>query len=359
MTLERYKNILKQNNITLNPAQIEILTALAQLHNSITAKGNNILPSLLAKSVPAWKGMYIHGTVGTGKSMLMDLFFDDLKSVKKQKVHFHTFMLEIHAYIHKEKTHKEKNIDLLKNAASYIAKQYKVLCIDELQIDDIADAMIVGKLFRELIERNVTIIVTSNFAPDELYLDGLQRQSFVPFIELIKEKMQILEMNHTHDYRKNKVKSVETIYYIYQEKMDSQRFILDSFIKLSNNAEPVNMLLDIDGREFLCSVTGQDCAVFTFDQLCRAPLASNDYIAICQEFNVIILAEIPQLSADEHNEAKRFINFIDAVYDLKKILICSATVEIDSIYKSGKWHMEFARTMSRLHEMQSTEYLES
>lgn len=119
------------------------------------------------------------------------------------------------------------------------------------------------------------------------------------------------------------------------------------------------MLLNIDGRELLCSITAQDCAVFTFDQLCRAPLASNDYIAICQEFNVIILAEIPQLGLDEHNEAKRFINLIDTIYDLKKILICSAKTDIESIYKAGKWHFEFTRTASRLHEMQSQEYLES
>ncbi len=201
----------------------------------------------------------------------------------------------------------------------------------------------IPKIFRELIKQQVIIVITSNFAPEQLYIDGLQRQSFLPFIELMKTQMQVLRMNHTHDYRKNKLKAVETVHYNYKEVIDSQHFILDSFAKLTNNAKPANMLLNIDGREFLCPITAQDCAVFTFDQLCRSPLATNDYIAICQEFNVIILAEIPMLSKDEHNEAKRFINLIDVIYDLKKILICSAITDIESIYKAGKWHFEFAR----------------
>lgn len=359
MTLTRYEQILKQNNITLNPAQAEILVALTKLDDAIdlvTDKG--LLSAILPKS-PSMKGIYIYGTFGTGKSMLMDLFYDNLEIDKKQKVHFNAFMLEVHAYLHKMRKENKKNIDFLVHVAKYIANQYKVLCIDELQIDDIADAMIVGKLFRELLKQQVILIITSNFAPDELYPDGLQRDSFIPFIELMQEQMQVIKMNHSHDYRIKKLKSVETVYFIYKEVMDSERFVLDSFTKLTNDSKPVNMLLNVDGREMLCPITAQDCAVFTFDQLCGSPLASNDYIAICQEFNVIILAEIPELSSEDHNEAKRFISFIDTVYDLRKILICSAKTDIESIYKSGKWNFEFKRTISRLHEMQSKEYLES
>ncbi len=357
MNLTRYEKILQQNNITLNPAQAEILGALNELDNSIDVD-KGLLSSILQKSVSI-NGIYIYGSFGTGKSMLMDLFYDNLETKKKQKVHFNAFMLEVHEYLHKMKTSKKKNIDFLANVAGYIAKQYKILCIDELQIDDIADAMIVGKLFRDLLKQQVILVVTSNFAPDELYPDGLQRDSFLPFIDLMKEKMQIIKMNHNHDFRTNKLKSVETVYFLYQEVMDSQRFILDSFAKLTNNSEPVNMLLNVDGREILCPITALDCCVFTFNQLCAAPLASSDYIAICQEFNVIIIAEIPELTSQDHNEAKRFISFIDTAYDLRKILICSAKNDIESIYKAGKWHYEFKRTISRLHEMQSQEYLES
>jgi cell division protein ZapE len=359
MTLTRYEKILHQNNITLNAAQAEILTALTELDNSIDLnEDRGLLSSILPNSV-AIKGVYIYGSFGTGKSMLMDLFYDNLEIKKKQKVHFNAFMLEVHAYLHKAKKKNKKDIDFLTHVAKYIAKQYKVLCIDELQIDDIADAMIVGKLFRELLKEQVILVITSNFAPDELYPDGLQRDSFLPFIELMQAQMQVLKMNHNHDFRIKKLKSVETVYFVYQEAMDSQRFILDSFAKLTNNSDPVNMLLNIDGRELLCPITAQDCCVFTFDQLCGSPLASSDYIAICQEFNVIIIAEIPELTSEDHNEAKRFISFVDTAYDLRKILICSAKTDIESIYKAGKWHYVFKRTISRLHEMQSQEYLES
>jgi cell division protein ZapE len=140
--------------------------------------------------------------------------------------------------------------------------------------------------------------------------------------------------------------------------MDSQRFILDSFTKLTNGNSPKNLILNINSHELICPITALDCAVFSFNQLCRAPMGSSDYIAICEKFNVIILSEIPELSKEEHNEAKRFIHLIDTIYEFKKILICTAKVDIDSIYQAGKWHFEFLRTASRLHEMQSKEYLE-
>ncbi len=169
--------------------------------------------------------------------------------------------------------------------------------------------------------------------------------------------MQILQMNSDYDYRANKLKSVETTYYLYQEIIDSQKFILDSFTKLSNNIEAKNYLLDVDGRELICPITALDCVVFSFDQLCRSPLSSIDYIAICQKFSIIILSEIPELSSDEHNELRRFIHLIDTIYEFKRLLLCSAQTEIDSIYRVGKWHFEFLRTASRLREMQSEDYL--
>lgn len=356
--LDHYHKVLNENNIKPSQAQEEILKALGKLNQEINThlkKEKGIIKSLLSKTIPP-KGFYLHGAVGTGKSVIVDLFFESLDTDKKQKIHFHSFMLEIHHHLHKLKNTR-KDLDVLKYIAKYIKEKYTILYIDELYISDIADAMIVGKLFRELINQNVIIIITSNFAPEELYKDGLQRGSFMPFIELIMDKMQVVKMDSDYDYRTSKLKSVEATYYVYKETIDSQKFILDSFKKLSNDIPPKNYLLDCDGRELICPITALDCAVFSFDQLCRSPLSSVDYIAICEKFNVIILSEIPELSSDEHNEARRFTKLIDTIYEFKLLLICSSEVEIDSIYKKGKWDYEFTRTASRLHEMQSDDYL--
>ena len=356
--LNHYHHILNENNIKPDQAQEQILELLAEFHKIITKYLNrkkNIVKALLyKKTLP--KGLYLHGNVGTGKSIIMDMFFENLNTTKKHKTHFHSFMLEVRSSLHKFNKATNK-VDPLKQLAKFIRTKYQVLYIDELYINDITDAMIVGKLFKELIDQKIIIIITSNFMPNDLYKDGLQREAFIPFIKLIEDEMQILSMNSEYDYRANKLKSVETTYYIYREVKDSQKFILDSFKKLSNNVAATSYSLDIDGRELICPVTALDCAVFTFDQLCRAPLAVTDYIEICQKFNIIILAEIPELSLEEHNELRRFIHLIDTIYEFKRLLICSAKSKIESIYQSGKWHFEFSRTASRLHAMQSEDYL--
>lgn len=358
--LNLYHRALNQNNIKLELAQEQILLIFAELDLKLREylkTKKNIIKNIISKKNPP-KSVYLYGSVGTGKSMLTDLFFEALATEKKQKIHFHSFMLEVHHYMHNLKQNmSKKDINPLKIVAQYLKEKYQVLYIDELYINDITDAMIVGKLFQEMFHQNIIIIITSNFAPDELYKDGLQRDSFVPFINLIKNQMQVIKIDSDYDYRSHKLKSVETTYYIYQETIDSQKFIIDTFNKLSNKAPVKNYLLDVDGRELLCPITALDCAVFKFDQLCRGPLASSDYIAICQKFHVIFLSEIPELTPDEHNELRRFIHFIDTIYEFKRILICSAKTDIDSIYKAGKWHFEFTRTASRLRDMQSEDYL--
>ncbi len=345
MERDIYQIDLTKNNIKLDLAQEEIMSALANLSKSIIT-GQNLL-----------KAIYLYGEVGTGKTMLMELFFKHLKIGKKQKVHFHAFMLEVHELMQKLEKSKKDKIDFIKYAARYLAEQYKLIYIDELHIDDIADAMIVGRLFKELFVNKVIIAITSNVAPKDLYKDGLQRENFLPFIETIEENSLILKINSKRDYRKEKLKSLKTVYYIYSEAMDSQTFVYDSFLKITNGNKPVNRVIHFNARDLMCPITSRDCAVFTFDQLCRSPLASADYIKICEEFSIIILAEIPKLSSDEHNEAKRFIDLIDTIYDFKRILLCTSKAHIEEIYQSGKWNSQFARTISRLQEMQSEEYI--
>ncbi len=356
MKLDNYTQELIKDNIKLDEAQEDILVSLVNFNQRI----EQFYKKTIFGSKTSPNGAYLHGSVGTGKTMLMDLFYEQLKINKKHKIHYHAFITEIHEYLHKLKNSPKlkKKTDLLKLAAEYIAKQYQVIYLDELQINDIADAMVVGQLFQELLKQNIIILVTSNFAPEDLYQDGLQRESFLPFINLIKDKFEVLKLKSKYDYRRNKIKSLETTYYIYNEPMDSQKFILESFLKLTNNSVPENKLITINSRELICPITAQDCSVFSFDQLCRGPMSASDYREVCQEFNIIIISEIPELSSDEHNEARRFINLIDTIYEYKKTLICSARTDIESIYKSGKWHFEFLRTMSRLHEMQSKEYIE-
>lgn len=364
MTLALYHSLLIKNNIKLNPAQEEVLEKLADLNNRINLdenKTNKLLTKIKIRKQPSTKGIYLYGAFGTGKSMLVSLFFENLLISKKHRVHFYSFMSEIHDYLNKLKTsNKHKKLsDPLVHAAKYISSQFKLIYIDELQITDIADAMIVGKLFRELIKLKVIVIFTSNFSPNDLYKDGLQREAFLPFIELMEENLEIIKISSDFDYRQNKLKSIEKAYYIYEEVMDSQKFIYDCYLRLSNYSTPKNLVLNINSHELLCPVTSFDCAVFSFNQLCRAPLSSADYSAICDRFNTILISEIPKLSPEEHNEAKRFIALIDTIYEFKKIAICSAEVDIDHIYTEGKWSFEFKRTISRLHEMQSEEYSRS
>lgn len=356
--IEKYYKTLTENNIKPDQAQEQILEFLANLNQKIndSLSKKNIIKKLLKKNELV-RGLYLHGSVGVGKSILMDIFFENIATNKKQKTHFHSFMLEVHKYLHQSQENKQKSSNPLKTIAKFLKEKFQVLYIDELYINDITDAMLVGKLFKELIDQDIIIVITSNFAPNELYADGLQRDSFIPFIKLIENQLDIIQMNSNYDYRAHKLKSVTSTYYIYKEIIDSQKFILDSFAKLSNNAPVKNYLLDVDGRELVCPLTTLDCTIFSFDQLCRAPLASSDYIAICENFNIIFISEIPELRADEHNELRRFIYLIDTIYEYKRLLICSSNTDIDSIYKSGKWHFEFLRTASRLKEMQSEDYL--
>ena len=250
----------------------------------------------------------------------------------------------------------EKQKDPLKKIAKELCEESWLLCFDEFQVSDIADAMILGKLFEYLFEEGAVVIATSNRHPDDLYKHGLQRESFLPFIKMFKEKLEVVELGSSTDYRLRHIKQLSTTYFTpLGEKAD--KFIKESFTELTAGGRSEKITLRVQGREVEVKKSYGDVAQFSFSELCEQPLGAADYIEIAREFSTIIIFDIPKLSKEKRNEAKRFVTLIDQLYEHKVKLICSAEVKADKLYKKGDGSFEFERTSSRLIEMQSDEYL--
>jgi len=316
------------------------------------------------------KGLYMYGGVGRGKSMLMDMFFEVAPLKAKRRVHFHEFMLDVHARMKvwrglfgKERAAlggRASEDDPIPPVARQIAAEATLLCFDELQVTDIADAMVLGRLFKELLERGVIIVATTNRPPDDLYKDGLNRQLFLPFIEMIKQAFDILTLDGPTDYRYDRLKGVETYYT--PVDADSTTKLSEAFFRLTDrNVEdrdkvPTGELI-VQGRKLFVPKCARGVAVFSFKRLCANPLGSADYLMIARAFHTVIMVAIPQLERDKRNEAKRFVTFIDALYEHGVKFLCSAAVPPADLYPSGDGSFEFERTVSRLIEMQSEDYL--
>ncbi len=303
------------------------------------------------------QGIYMYGGVGRGKSMLMDLFYDLLPVRRKSRVHFHAFMIDIHARLNDLRKNSPDISDPIPEIARQIAEESWLLCFDELQVTDIADAMILGRLFQHLFERNVVVVATSNRHPDELYKDGLQRDQFLPFIAQFKQKLNIHSLNGEVDYRLLALKSLQTTYFVSNENKERTHFLSNTFAELTHNATPKTSEIHVQGRIIPVQKCYKDIAQFSFSELCDKPLGSADYIEIAREYTTLLLADIPQLTPEKRNAAKRFVNLIDELYEHNTILICTADALPIDLYPAGDYAFEFERTVSRLIEMQSSDYL--
>ncbi|MDP6876575.1 MAG: cell division protein ZapE, partial [Alphaproteobacteria bacterium] len=309
---------------------------------------------------PAPEGLYIYGEVGRGKSMLMDLFFDGAPIERKRRVHFHEFMGEVHARIDKFRKTPDKDRngdDPIPPVAEAIAEATWLLCFDEFEVRDIADAMILGRLFGRLFELGVVVIATSNRAPDDLYKGGLNRQLFLPFIETLKQRLDILCLEGRMDHRLARMKGVP----VYYTPLDAaaQAALDKAFLNLTDLAAGRPAEIEVQGRTIAVPQQAKGVARFSFAELCEQPLGAHDYLELARHYHTLILAGIPELGPERRNEARRFVILIDVMYDNGIKLVASAATEVEAIYPAGDGGFEFQRTVSRLTEMQSTEYFEA
>ena len=306
------------------------------------------------------RGIYLWGGVGRGKSMLMDLFHEALAIEGKRRVHFHAFMLEVHVRLHKER--QNESGDPIAPVAAKIAKGLHCLAFDEMVVNNSADAMIMSRLFRALIvDHGITIVTTSNRPPQDLYKDGLNREHFLPFIELIENRLDVIPLNGPTDYRLERLGGIDSWHTPIGDEATAQ--LREVFFRLTDyspdDAQNVpSGELDLGGgRKLFVPKSLKGVAVFSFKRLCREARGAADYLAIAQTYHTVIIVGIPVLGPDDRNEAARFVTLIDALYEYRVKLFASAAAEPAELYQSGDGSFEFERTASRLMEMQSAEYM--
>ncbi|MGH6943862.1 MAG: cell division protein ZapE, partial [Geminicoccaceae bacterium] len=305
---------------------------------------------------PAPRGLYIHGPVGRGKSMLMDLFFESVELSAKRRVHFHEFMIEVHGRLNALRARGGRQ-DPLGVLAGDLAAECALLCFDEFHVRDIADAMILGRLFTGLLDAGVVVVATSNFPPGRLYEGGLNRDRFAPFIELLEERLDVLALDGGTDYRLEQLRDVP-VYYA-PLGPGTEAGLARVFAALTDGAAGASETVEVGGRRVLVPRAARGVAWFDFEDLLEQPLGAADYLALTRRYHTVILSGVPRLTPDRRNEARRFITLVDALYDRRVNLIVGAEVPPDALYPAGDGAFEFRRTVSRLAEMQGRDYLET
>ena len=361
----RYKELIAKGDLQADAAQDKAARRLDLLHKELTKTQK---PFFFWRKAATPKGVYLWGGVGRGKSLLMDLFYNNTPLAKKRRVHFHAFMIETHEDIAKwralpdkaRKKHaaRDKLADLddpIPHVAKHIASKAQLLCFDEFQVSDITDAMILGRLFEALFALGVIVVATSNRPPDDLYKDGINRPLFEPFIELLKQQLDIFHLEAAQDYRLNQL-SANPVYYfpLNKQSLDAMN---KAWARVITGAKERPRTLIVRGRELPLKRTARDAARTSFQELCANNLGAEDYLTIAANFATLFMDDIPKLTPEKRNEAKRFVTLIDALYEAKTKFVCSADAPPEDLYPKGDGAFEFTRTASRLREMQSDVYL--
>ena len=364
--LPRYNALVDAGLLDKDPAQEEAVEQLQSLDDALAAYQPGGFRIFSSKK-PAPRGLYLWGGVGRGKTLLMDLFFNNSRFAKKRRVHFHEFMLDIHERIahwrslelsEKKRHHafsRKAPDDPMPPVARDIAADALLLCFDEFQVTDIADAMILGRLFEGLYKNGVVIVATSNRHPDDLYQDGLNRQLFVPFIEELKKRLGVLELKAAKDYRLEKLEKAPVYYQPLGAASDAA--MDKAWDTMICGAKERRETLTVQGRKLVVEHAARGAARFDFATLFERPLGSADYLALARRYGAIFIDGIPIMGPEKRDAAKRFVTMIDALYDARVKLVCSADGEPNDLYPAGDGSFEFERTASRLMEMRSAEFL--
>lgn len=365
-----YRELVRSGRILADPCQEMAVTKLGALSCALAqyTRRNDRRPgrfglefglsfgrrSKFRKSVEPPRGIYLHGGVGRGKSMLMDLFHEAAPVAAKRRVHFHSFMREIHARIHGQDGHAKG--DSIAPVADAIAAETALLCFDEFHVTDIADAMILGRLFQALFERGVVVVATSNLAPDDLYRDGLHRDRFLPFIVLLRERLDILAVDGGRDYRLERLAHQPVYHWPLGEAASAALGRI--FLELTGGDPGEGRTLPVEGRELAVVRATEGVGWCAFEELCGQPRGAADYMAICAAYHTLILEGIPRLGPERRDEARRLATLIDMLYEGRINLVVSASCPPEQLYLGGDGAFEFERTVSRLIEMQSADYIQ-
>ncbi|GAA5183233.1 cell division protein ZapE [Niveibacterium umoris] len=349
---DAYESLLKSRGYKADVAQRGAIARLQALYNDLLAfkaVRRSRLRKLIFNPHPP-RSVYLWGGVGRGKSFIMDCFFDAVPYQRKRRVHFHAFMREVHESLRSFKDSEDPLIQV----AERIARQTRLLCFDEFHVSDIADAMILGRLLDALFQRGVIFVMTSNYPPDGLYPNGLQRQNFLPTIDLIKRRFDVLEVDHGTDYRLRALERMDI--YVVPAGPQADEQLAGEFRQIAG-AKGTAAEIEVLDRPLAAKRVHEGAVWFDFATLCGGPRSQNDYLELARRYHTVILSDVPVMSREQGNEARRFTWLIDVLYDCRVKLIISAAAQAPDLYRDGPNAQEFPRTVSRLIEMRSREYL--